>query len=171
MTRGRLKLLLLLALFAAPVLAAWLAHAYGPSVPAGNYGELLPPAPLTLPTLTDPAGRAAPGETLRGRWLLLVAAPGGCDAACARMVHLARQVRLAQGREQGRVERVLLGTPEQGWPYRDGAYVGALAPLALARGLYLVDPLGNLMMRFPDGADGEGVIGDLRRLLKASGAG
>jgi len=174
MSRGQFKLILLLAVFSAPVLAAWLAYAYGPPVRAGNYGELLAPTRLVLPPLADPSGQILASDTLRGRWLLLVAAPDGCDQACADSLRLARQARLAQGREQGRVARVLLGGPDQAWPDREGAYTGALAawPPVLARGgLYLVDPQGNLMLRFPDHPDGGRVIRDLRHLLMASGAG
>lgn len=173
MRRGQAKLLMLLALFSAPLLIAWLTYAYGPPVRTGNYGELLTPTPLVLPPLADPSGQVLAGEALRGKWLLLVVAPAGCDKACADTLHLARQARLAQGREQGRVVRVLLaGRPDQAWPDRQGAYTGTLAvwPQALARGgLYLVDPLGNLMLRFPDHPDGVRVIRDLRHLLKASG--
>lgn len=172
MTRTQLKLLLLLAVFAAPALAAWLTYAWWQPSRLGNYGELLPPQPLTLPALLDPAGKTTPWADLRGKWVLLVVAPGNCDGACAHAAYLARQVRLAQGREQERIERVLLGSRgDMVWPHRDGAYRALLAQPggALAQGgLYLVDPLGNLMMRFPDKAEGKGVIRDLRQLLKAS---
>ncbi len=179
MTRTQLKLLLLLAVFAAPALAAWLVYAWWQPSRLGNYGELLPPQPLVLPALLDPTGQTTPWTALRGKWVLLVVAPGNCDGACAHAAYLARQARLAQGREQERIERVLLGSSgDMAWPHRDGAYRALLGqpgnPLAqpggaLAQGgLFLVDPLGNLMMRFPDKADGKGVIRDLRQLLKAS---
>jgi hypothetical protein len=172
MTAGRIKLLLLLALFALPGLAAWLVHACWTPTRLSNYGELLPPAPLTLPALTDAAGRAMPWSALRGRWVLLVAAPGVCDAACVRDAYLARQAHLAQGRERGRIERVMLGTgPDMQWPRAADAWRALPNPWpdALARGgLFLVDPLGNLMLRFPDAPDGRRIIGDLRRLLTAS---
>lgn len=174
MTRGQFKLVLLLALFAAPVFAAWLAYAYWLPLRTGNYGELLAPEPLDLPALTDPSGQSVPWVALRGKWVLLVSAPSGCHEACARVVYLSRQVRLAQGREQVRIERVLLVGPGQARPWFDGIYTGRLAesrPEPIEGGLYLVDPLGNLMMRFPPDPDGARVIHDLRRLLKVSGVG
>lgn len=175
MSRGQFKLILLLAVFSAPVLAAWLAYAYGPPVRAGNYGELLTPTELVLPPLAGPAGQVMPWAALRGKWLMLVVAPEGCYGACTQTLYLARQARLAQGREQDRIERVLIGgRAGMVWPDQQGAYVVVLAklPPALAHGgLYLVDPQGNLMLRFPDNPDGGRVIRDLRHLLMASGAG
>lgn len=177
---SQLKLLALLALFAAPALAAWLVHAWWQPSRFSNYGELLPPHPLALANLRDASGAVLPWSGLRGKWVLLVAAPDGCDAACARATcaqaaWLARQARLAQGREQARIERVLLGArPEESWPHDEGAWRATMStpPAALAQGgLFLVDPLGNLMMRFPEPVDGEGVIRDLRRLLQASRVG
>ncbi|MDD4880841.1 MAG: hypothetical protein PHR30_15980 [Gallionellaceae bacterium] len=175
MRRGQARLLMLLALFAAPLLAAWLAYAYVPPVRTGNYGELLTPTGLVLPPLAGPAGQVMPWAALRGKWLMLVVAPEGCQGACTQTLYLARQARLAQGREQARIERVLIGgRAGMVWPDQQGAYVVVLAalPPALARGgLFLVDPQGNLMLRFPDDPDAGGVIRDLRHLLSASGAG
>jgi cytochrome oxidase Cu insertion factor (SCO1/SenC/PrrC family) len=175
MTRSQLKLLALLVFFAAPALAAWLSYAYWPPQQR-HYGDLLTPAPLDLPALTDPAGQTRNWSELRGKWVLLVVNTSDCDASCARATFLARQVRLAQGREQERIERVFLGPrAASDWPYREGVYraappqAAALSQTALPQtGLYLVDPLGNLMLRFPDTPDGGLMIRDLRRLLQAS---
>ncbi len=172
MTRSQMKLLALLALFAAPILAAWLAASYWTPQRLANYGELLPPKPLRLPVLTAPGGQTRAWAELRGKWVLLVVAPAGCDADCSHAAWLARQVRLAQGRERDRIERVFLSTQaEMNWPYGNEVYRAVLAQPseALARGgLFLVDPMGNLMLRFPQHADGERVIRDLHRLLQAS---
>lgn len=171
MTRSQLKLLALLTFFAAPVLAAWLSYAYWPPQQS-HYGALLAPVPLNLPALTDPAGQTRNWSELRGKWVLLVVNTADCDASCVRATYLARQVRLAQGREQDRIERVFLGPRAAAdWPHRDGVYRSALPQDAASlpqTGLYLVDPLGNLMLRFPDLPDGGQMIRDLRRLLQAS---
>lgn len=169
---SRLKLLLLMALFASPALAAWLAHAWWQPSRFSNYGTLLEPRVLNLPPLVDGAGKAVPWSDMRGRWVLLVAMPGACDAACAHATYLARQARLAQGMDQARVVRVLVATEAtRSWPYGDGAYRVALdrLPTVLAQGgLFLVDPRGRLMMGYPVRADGAGVIRDLRQLLRVS---
>jgi hypothetical protein len=171
----RVKLLLLMALFASPALAAWLAYAYWQPDRFTNYGTLLPPQALGLPPLLDEAGTAVEWSGLRGSWVLLVTAPHNCEARCGHDSFLAHQVRLAQGREQGRIVRVFLGTGGEGtWPHGDGAYRVTMRPLPVALaggGLFLVDPLGRLMMAFPPRADGERVIRDLKQLLRASGAG
>lgn len=172
---GRAKLLLLMALFASPTLAAWLAYGWWQPERFTNYGTLLEPRSLELPPLRDEAGKALDWSALRGRWVLLVAVAGGCDAHCIQASYLARQVRLAQGRDQARIARVLAGTAASpDWPYPDGAYRVALErlpPVVEGGGLFLVDPRGNLMMRFPRNADGERVIRDLKQLLRASGEG
>ncbi len=176
MTAGpRVKLLLLLALFASPALAAWLVYTWWQPARFTNYGTLLSPRHLELPTLRDATGQPRAWNDLRGKWVLLVATPGVCDDRCGRDSYLARQVRLAQGRDQARIERVLLAAGDAvAWPHRDGAYVATSESLSgpLAEGgLFLVDPLGNLMMRFPREADGERVIRDLKKLLSASRTG
>lgn len=169
--RPRAKLLLLMALFASPALAAWLAYVWWPPARFSNHGTLLPPRALELPTLRDEAGARVAWAELRGRWVLLVAAPAGCDPRCAENSYLARQARLAQGRESGRVARVLAGdVAREDWPHGDGAYraAGPLPPSLAQGGLFLVDPRGRLMMAFPPEAGSEGVILDLRQLLRAS---
>lgn len=175
MNAGRLRLLLMLALFASPMIAAWLSYLYWQPGRHTNYGRLLPPQPLVLPAVLDEAGHARPWQALRGKWVLIVAAPGGCDSACADNGRLARQVWLAQGRERQRVERLFLGPARpDGWPPGAGAYHAALAELPgtlAGGGLFLVDPLGNLMMAFPARAQGKRVIEDLSRLLKISSEG
>jgi hypothetical protein len=171
--RGRLKLLLLAALFLLPAVASWLIWRFelAGGTP-GNYGMLLPPRPVA----------AAPLAALKGRWVLVQFDGGACGARCERKLYLMRQVRRAQGREMQRVERLWLVTdgvtPR---PELLAAIEGTvIAPASAARGadfpaegsraehVYLIDPLGNLMMRFPRDPDPMRVIKDLQRLLRAS---
>lgn len=169
---SRAKLLLMMALFASPALAAWLTFTWWQPDRFTNYGTLLEPRVLDLPPLRDEAGKIVDWSGLRGRWVLLVAAPEACDERCRHDSYLSRQARLAQGREQGRIDRVFVGAAaSENWPHQDGAYHAAFEhlPPALAQGgLFLVDPRGHLMMRFPPHADGERVIRDLKQLLRAS---
>jgi len=174
--RGRAKLALLAAFFLLPVAASWLAWWFE-LVPGaqGNYGTLISPRPVTLP----------PVGALKGKWVLVQFDSGACDAWCERKHYFMRQVRRAQGREMQRVERLWVVTDAV--PPRpellvaiEGTVVaiqnGALAASFPAEGsvtehIYLVDPLGNLMMRFPREPDPARVIKDLQRLLKVSGFG
>ena len=172
--RGRLKLALLALFFLLPVGASWLVWwlDLAPGA-AGNYGTLLPPKQATLPA----AG------ALKGKWVLIQFDGGACNAGCERKLYFMRQVRRAQGREMERVARLWLLTdavqPSAQLVAAIEGTVVAPAPAdagfpaegALTDHLYLVDPLGNLMMRFPRDPDPARVIKDLQRLLKASSFG
>ena len=173
--RGRAKLALLGLFFLLPVAASWLAWRFE-LVPGttGNYGTLLAPRPVALPL---------PGA-LKGKWVLVQFDGGACDAWCERKHYFMRQVRRAQGREMQRVARLWLLTdavqprPEllaaiEGTIAMPGGALAAEFPAegAVTDHIYLLDPLGNLMMRFPRDPDPSRVIKDLQRLLKVSSFG
>ena len=174
--RGRVKLTLLGLFFAAPFALAWLAYRLDWSPGAtSNYGELVtPPRPLSGAAL----------ERLRGKWVLVTLDAGACDAYCEKKLYFMRQLRRAQGKDRDRVERLWLLTDGR----RPGAALGAaiegthLAPAAalaarfpaagaVSDHIYVVDPLGNLMMRYPREPDPSRMLEDLRRLLRLSGIG
>ena len=74
-----------------------------------NYGELIEPArPLPDATLTLADGQSFRLGTLRGKWVLMLTAPGACDESCQRALYNMRQVRRAQGKNMDRIERVWL---------------------------------------------------------------
>ena len=172
--RGRLKLLAIGAFFALPVLTAWIAWWLHLAPGAtGNYGTLLSPQPVA----------AAPLAALRGRWVLVQFDGGACDSGCERKLYIMRQIRRAQGGEMGRVERL--------WFVTDGVQpraelLAAIAGTEVVLGaaaqaaafppgegsvkdhIFLVDPIGNLMMRFPRDPDPSRMIKDLQHLLKVS---
>jgi hypothetical protein len=168
---ARLKLLAVLLACAAPFVlgsAAWY-FGWGTGRP-GNYGELIAPRPLT----------GAPFEALRGKWVLVSFDAAACDAYCERKLYFMRQLRTAQGKEQGRVERLWLltdgGTPRAELIAAiDGTRIARVKPDGFPGSpvdhIYVVDPLGNLMLRFPRDPDPSKMLKDLQRLLKYSGAG
>ena len=174
--RGRATLALLAAFFLLPIGASWTVWWFdlAPGA-AGNYGTLLAPRPAALPPLA----------ALKGKWVLVQFDGGACDAACERKHYFMRQVRRAQGRDMARVERLwvvtdaarpasaLLAAIEGTAIVFEGAALAASFPAERSANdhIYLVDPLGNLMMRFPREPDPSRVIKDLQRLLKASGFG
>lgn len=178
----RAKLVLIAALFAAPILASYLVYFFGHAKPTANHGELLlPPAQASAQIFRAPDGAAFSLRDLRGRWILVAQSGAACDDACLAKAVAMRQVRLALGRDAVRVERVLLiaGGPAPD-PAKLSAFPGmhvALGPPgsgldARARGdldhVYLVDPNGNVMMRWGAGDDPKGMLQDLQRLLRAS---
>lgn len=172
--RARWKLVGLGAFFLLPFVAGtlvwWLDLAPGAR---GNYGTLLSPQPVKLPQ----------DGTLKGKWLLVQFDGGACSERCERKLYFMRQVRKAMGREVGRVERLWIVTDEakprpEVLQAIEGTVVAPLASLPDAAlfsaererfdHVYVVDPLGNLMMRFPRDPDPSRVIKDLQRLLRVS---
>jgi len=183
--RGRITFALLVLACVVPVAASYLAYYVWPPQGRMNYGTLLSPTPLPRVVLSGVAGQPALDRAeLEGRWTLLYAGTGGCGAACDAALYAMRQSRLAQASEMERVARVWLVTDAVAPPAallaaHDGlrvarAHDGWLAQLPGAESahhVFLVDPLGNVMMRFPERADPKGVIKDLQRLLKYSALG
>jgi len=169
-----MKLVLLGAFFLLPMAASWVAWRFE-LVPgtAGNYGTLLPPRPVLR----------APVAALKGKWVLVQFDGGACSEHCERKLYIMRQVRRAQGREMHRVERLWLVTDSarpraQLLAAIEGTVIepapaGADFPAegTVLDHIYLLDPLGNLMMRFPRDPDPSRMIKDLQRLLKVSGFG
>jgi len=175
--------LLLLAAFAiSPVIASYAAYYWFAPDKRVNYGELLEtrPAPEIAGTLAD--GSRLAFTDLRGRWLLVVVTAGECDEACLRALYAIRQARTMQGREQDRVLRVMLQPADASALARDvlALHPGLVAVRAdrnvLARlpidagdsGILLIDPLGNLVLRYGVDADIKRLADDLGRLLRAS---
>jgi cytochrome oxidase Cu insertion factor (SCO1/SenC/PrrC family) len=166
----------------APVVASYAVYYFAPRSAGANYGTLLATAPA--PELAGRSGAGAPFRLgdLKGRWVLVVGAAGRCDDACARSLYATRQARTMQGREQERIVRVLLlggdAAPDAALLAENpGLEVAHVAPEALARlpggaaAIVLIDPLGNLVLRYPADADAKGLARDLGRVLKASGIG
>jgi cytochrome oxidase Cu insertion factor (SCO1/SenC/PrrC family) len=176
---GKRTLLLIAAVTLAPVIASYAAYYLFPRAPAVNYGTLLPTAPIEGIEGTRPDGSRFRLEDLRGRWVLLAVAAGDCSAACERRLYAMRQARTMQGKEQERVVRAWLVTgdaaPSPGLlAQHPGLVVARVADAAAALlpggagALYLIDPLGNLVLRYGEDPDTKGVAKDLSRLLKAS---
>jgi hypothetical protein len=186
---GRLRMLLVVAVCAAPVVASYLSYFVLRPQARTNYGALVEPTrslpPLPLRTLD---GRAVDAATLKGQWLLLALGPGACDTACEKRLYMQRQLREMLGRERDRVDKLWLVTDDAEVPAALGAALkvdpsmqvlrvprAALAAWlqpedgrALEDHLYLVDPMGEWMMRVPAEPDPSRVKRDLERLLRAS---
>ena len=186
---GRLKMLAVLAFCAAPVVASYFSYFVLRPQARTNYGALIQPTrslpALPLRTLD---GQAVDAASLRGQWLLLTVGPGACDAACEKRLFMQRQLREMLGRDRDRVDKLWLITDDaevpaalraalQAAPSVDMLRVprAALAAWlqpdeghALEDHLYLVDPMGEWMMRMPADPDPARIKRDLERLLRAS---
>ena len=205
--RGRWRMLAVLAVCAAPVVASYFTYYVVRPEGRRNYGELVDPQrPIPALMAQGLDGSPVALRSLKGQWLMVSVAPGGCDAACERHLYLQRQLRESLGKDKDRLDWVWLVTGDE--PVRpallaalkqatvlriDAAQLAQwLAPSQgrqLAEHLYLVDPLGNWMMRFPadnaapgagagtlsggsmagvDTAAGAKIKRDLERLMRAS---
>jgi hypothetical protein len=189
---GRWKMLALMLVCAAPVIASYLAYYVIRPEGRKNYGDLIQPAralPEVKAQLLD--GSIVPLPSLQGQWLLVSVAGGACNPACQKNIYWTRQLREVMGRDKDRIERV--------WLVMDDAPVDAKlapqvhAPLADAQALrvpratleqwlpaaagqkiedhiYVVDPYGNLMLRWPADMDAAKAKRDIHNLLRASGS-
>jgi hypothetical protein len=184
---GRWKMLAVLLVCAAPVIASYFTYYVIRPEGRRNYGELIDPQ-RTIPALTAVAldGQRMELPALKGQWLLVSVAGGACDAACQQHLYFQRQLRESLGREKDRLDRVWLVSDDAAIPQAlntalQGATVLRVAGLEqwlqpavgqqLADHLYVVDPIGNWMMRFPASMDAAGAARakrDLERLLRAS---
>lgn len=190
--RGLGPLLVMLAVFAAPVLAAWFLYFNPEYLPSGrsNLGELITPV-VPLPSdlvLITPAGAPLDREVLAGKWTLVYLAGGDCPDACRERLRDLRQIRLALGEASLSTERLLILTDPgaQGLGadlaqqfggmqvgLTDAAGGGRLLQVlgqggtALGR-VYILDPMGNLMMRYAPDAPAKNTLKDMDRLIKAS---
>ena len=176
-------MLAIAALCLAPFVAAMIAYYYWQPQGGMNYGELIPARPLSDPPLRHLDQRVFRLSELRGKWILLQLDQADCAAVCQAKLYDMRQVRLAQGREMERVERVWLildEAPLETLLMReyDGTRMlrAAGSPLlvefppagSVRDHIYVIDPHGNLMLRFPKDADPRKMNKDLARLLRAS---
>jgi hypothetical protein len=180
--RGRRMLVLIALVGLAPVIAATLVYLFFPRPAATNYGRLLPVEAAPEITGTRLDGTPFRLSELQGKWLLLMAAEGACGAPCRAELYATRQARTIQGREQDRVVRLWLVTDATA-PSEDllaqhpGVVVAQVDRGMVARlpagdsAIYIVDPLGNLVLQYPQDPDIKGLAKDLKRLLAASSIG
>jgi hypothetical protein len=161
------KVLLIGLVCAAPLVFGTLAYVYKWDVgSAANYGELIPPRPLSGP----------PFDRLRGKWLLIAVDSAACDAWCEKKLYYLRQLRRAQGKDMDRVERLWLLTDDgkpraELLPAIEGTVIERAPKMDALPGkpadhLYVVDPFGNLMMLYPRDPDPSKMLKDLQRLMK-----
>jgi cytochrome oxidase Cu insertion factor (SCO1/SenC/PrrC family) len=190
----RTQLWLLIGMFFVPLLIAFVLY-YGFSGwrPAGstNKGDLITPArPLEIGVLLSPQDQPLEENLLEGKWSLIYIGEGQCDARCREALTLMRQTRLALNDDASRVQRLFLVTGQCcDIEYLNTEHVGLITaradevsdrrflqtfptyenvPVESAGRIYIVDPLGNLMMSYAPNAPQKALLEDLRKLLKLS---
>jgi hypothetical protein len=187
---GRLTLVAVVMVFALPLLLAnWVYHNPDVWTPTyfTNHGELMdPPRPIETLSLVTAEGDRLTVEHLRHRWTLMYVGDGHCDLYCQAALFKTRQARLALGNDIDRVQRLYLLTEAEAarevLPLREehpGLKFGtgdqsALSPLLQLLGadaedhVYLVDPHGNVVLRYSTEATSRGMFIDMKKLLKNS---
>ena len=189
--RGRWTLLLIAFICAAPVIGSYLTYyVIKPKGGTTSYGTLVEPQrpiPESL-VVTGEDGKPMKLASLRGRWLMISVDGSACDKACVTKLYFMRQVRATQAGERERIVNVWLRTDSAEVPdvvkhayddtemlIADPAAVTAWLPTAngtkVTDHIFMVDPNGNLMMRFPANPDPSKIKGDVTKLLKWSSIG
>ncbi len=186
---GRFNMLLVLLACAAPVVASYITYYWVRPEARRNFGELIQPT-RAIPSIEVERldGNKIKLTDLKGQWLLVSVSGAACDAACQQHLYLQRQILVGLGKERPRTEWVWLvndkaEVPNTLLPALEEATVLRIDPKALAQWLqpeankkleehlYMVDPMGEWMMRFPAQLNTEGALKakrDMERLLRAS---
>src|SRR4051812_23425423 len=180
---SRITLLLVAAVAILPLLAAYGLHFYWRPSSFTNYGELLNPTSLADASVPQADGSRFDFAKFKGKWVMLMVDSGGCDAFCEGKLYRIRQVRLTQGQNMERVERAWLIDDDRAPSSRlitdyagthlirvkDSPVLDRLPAQNSRRAhIYIVDPLGNVVLRYAGDADATGMKKDLTRLLKVS---
>lgn len=170
-------------LLCAPIIVSYILFFGNVRPDTDNYGDLLDVKTLTGSALNQTDQTIFRIRQLRGKWALISVDSGKCDEQCRQKLYYMRQVRLIQNAERERIERVWLiddgelPAPEivkefEGMWFinaKDSDLLPAIPGKASQRDhIYLVDPIGNLMMRFPKDPDPKKMSKDIKRLLKVS---
>jgi hypothetical protein len=188
--QGRWKLFAILLVCASPLIASYLTYYVIKPQSRTNYGALLDPRNYPIPELgaTTLDGKPTGLDAYKGKWIMLQTDGGDCQDACRTKLFQMRQLRLTQGKEMNRIERVWLvtdGKPVDTVLLReyDGTRILRVDPAktrdwlpveqgaSMADHIYMIDPLGNLMMRFPRNPDPNKMKKDISKLLRASSIG
>jgi cytochrome oxidase Cu insertion factor (SCO1/SenC/PrrC family) len=181
--RARRTLALLALVCIAPVVASYAAYYWLRPAAHVNYGELLGAQPAPEIAGRDASGAPLRLAALRGRWVLLSTDAAACDARCEHKLYVTRQARTMQGAERERVVRLWLQPADAPAPAAEllAQHPGMIVmrgdahqwdalpgPGGAAANIYLLDPLGNLVLRYPADPDIKRLAKDLERLLRAS---
>lgn len=183
---GRKILLGMAVIFVLPFTIAKTMHLLNVHPASHSYGTLVhPPKPLQFSTLHDSQDKLVGSQQLLKKWNIVTVEPGVCAEPCQAQIHLLKQVNIALDKDAKRVQRILIAPNAENFDALEKQYPDLIiimgsdalttkfaAQFNVAKGeVYLVDPLGNLMMHYPQELNPKGLLTDLKKLLKNSWAG
>ena len=183
-------MLLLLAVCAAPVVASYFTYYVIRPQGRTNYSDLILPTrsmPPALPLRALDGQTIAPGS-LRGQWLLVTVGPAACDEACDKRLFMQRQLRQMLGKDRDRLDKIWFVTDAAPVAPKLQEVLGGAEPVQALRvpreqlaqwlqpaagqqledHLYVIDPMGEWMMRAPANVDPAKLKRDLEKLMRAS---
>ncbi len=183
---GRKILLGMAVIFVLPFTIAKTMHLLNVHPASHSYGTLVhPPKPVQFSTLHDSKDKLVGSQQLLKKWNIVTVEPGVCTEPCQAQIHLLKQVNIALDKDAKRVQRILIAPNAENFDALEKQYPDLIiitgsdtlttkfaAQFNVAKGeVYLVDPLGNLMMHYPQELNPKGLLTDLKKLLKNSWAG
>jgi cytochrome oxidase Cu insertion factor (SCO1/SenC/PrrC family) len=188
---GRKILLILAVVFVLPFTIAATLHLLEIKPASRSYGELItPPKPLTFPALYDVKGNKFNASNWLKIWSIVTLNANGCDDKCQVQIQMLKQLHTSLGKEAPRIQRVLVLPTEikndtvlnlqKNYPdliiligtnAEMVEFTNAFKTNSTDTSIYLIDPLGNLMMRYTENQNPKGIQSDIKRLLKNSWAG
>lgn len=179
---NRRKFLLLLVVMCTPVIISYALYFMDYRPQSKNYGDLIPIVKVSGKGTNIEDNTILRMKDLHGKWVLVTVDSGNCNDACKNKLYYMRQVRTVQGKEKHRIERLWLinnsvkPSAELMKEYEGTYFVNADSEILdfietkeeQTKHIYLIDPIGNLMMRFPENVDGTKMGHDIKRLLHVS---
>ncbi|HQU97334.1 MAG TPA: hypothetical protein PLV19_00315 [Nitrosomonas sp.] len=179
---NRRKFLLLLVVMCTPVIISYALYFMDYRPQSKNYGDLIPIVKVSGKGTNIADNTILRMKDLHGKWILVTVDSGDCNEACKNKLYYMRQVRTVQGKEKHRIERLWLinnsvkPSAELMKEYEGTYFVNADSEILdfietkeeQTKHIYLIDPIGNLMMRFPENVDGTKMGHDIKRLLHVS---
>ncbi|MFZ1852804.1 MAG: hypothetical protein WAU15_11425 [Nitrosomonas sp.] len=179
---NRRKFLLLLVVMCTPVIISYALYFMDYRPQSKNYGDLIPIVKVSGKGTNIEDNTILRMKDLHGKWVLVTVDSGDCNEACKNKLYYMRQVRTVQGKEKHRIERLWLinnsvkPSAELMKEYEGTYFVNADSEILdfietkeeQTKHIYLIDPIGNLMMRFPENVDGTKMGHDIKRLLHVS---
>ncbi len=180
---NRRKFILLLLLMCSPVVVSYALYFFDYRPESKHYGDLISVVKISGKGTNQSDNTILRMKDLHGKWVLVTIDSGDCDQHCQEKLYFMRQVRLVQGKEKHRIERLwlinddIVPDGELSKQYEGTYFVSAKNSEILnfieteevqTKHIYLIDPIGNLMMRFPEKIDGTKMGHDIKRLLHVS---